>query len=75
MTIARYYVKDENPNGDHLPGVPLADLSEEEFAELPKWLQESVDASPMYRKTKPADGKKRNSASDKGADESKSDSQ
>jgi hypothetical protein len=53
MTIARYYVADANLDGAHFPGVPLADLTEEEFDALPKWLQASIDASPLYRKTKP----------------------
>lgn len=53
MPIARYYDASHNPDGGSLPGVPLRDLTEEEFAELPAWLQESIDANPMYRKTKP----------------------
>lgn len=53
MTIARYYNAEANADGAHFPGVPLADLDEETFNALPKWLQESVDASPLYRKTKP----------------------
>lgn len=52
-TIARYYDERKNPDGAFLPGVPLADLTEEQFDALPKWLQLSVDASPFYRKTKP----------------------
>ena len=52
-TIARYYDAEKNPDGGSLPGVPLRDLSEDEFAALPAWVQESVDASPLYRKTKP----------------------
>jgi hypothetical protein len=52
-TIARYYVAEKNPEGAFLPGVPLADLSQEQFDALPEWLQQSVDASPLYRKTKP----------------------
>jgi hypothetical protein len=31
--------------------VPLADLSESQWAALPAWLQLSVDASGWYRKT------------------------
>jgi hypothetical protein len=58
MTIARYYNADANPDGAHFPGVPLADLTEEEFDALPKWLQASVDASPLYRKTKPSASRK-----------------
>lgn len=57
MTIARYYQEDKNEDGGALPGVPLADIDEETFAALPPWLQASVDASPMYRKTKPGKAK------------------
>lgn len=52
-SIARYYDESKNPDGGALPGVPLADIDEETFNQLPEWLQRSVDASPMYRKTKP----------------------
>lgn len=51
MATAYYYDESKNPDGRHLQGVPLADLSEEEFAALPGWLQKSVDAHPMYRRT------------------------
>lgn len=30
------------------PGVPLRDITVEEFKALPKWLQQSVKASEMY---------------------------
>jgi len=53
--IARYYDEAKNPDGAHLPGVPLRDITEEEFDALPAWLQLSVDASPFYRKSKPAE--------------------
>jgi hypothetical protein len=49
----RYYDEKANPTGAGLPGVPLRDLSAEEFEALPVWLQYSVDAQPFYRKTKP----------------------
>lgn len=52
-SIARYYDESKNENGGALPGVPLADITEEQFNALPPWLQASVDASPMYRKSKP----------------------
>lgn len=52
MPIARYYDESKN-DGRAFDGVPLHDLTEEEFAELPAWLQASVDAAPFYRKTKP----------------------
>ena len=52
MPIARYYDESKN-DGGAFDGVPLRDLTEEEFAALPAWLQASVDAAPFYRKTKP----------------------
>ncbi len=53
MPIARYYDESKNEDGRAFDGVPLRDLNEDEFAALPPWLQASVDASPLYRKTKP----------------------
>jgi hypothetical protein len=53
MPIARYYDESRNEDGRAFDGVPLRDLTEEEFDALPFWLQASVDASPLYRKTKP----------------------
>lgn len=55
MAVVRFYDSSKNPDGGHIPGVPLRDLTEEEFSELPAWLQASVDASPMYRKTSPGE--------------------
>lgn len=56
--IVRYYDASKNPGTPDapamFPGVPLRDLTEEDYDALPEWLQRSVDASPMYRKTKPA---------------------
>lgn len=51
--IVRYYDAEKNPDGASIDGAPLADISEEQFAEFPEWLQASVDATPFYRKTKP----------------------
>ncbi len=53
MPIARYYDESKNEDGSAFDGVPLRDLNEEEFDAMPPWLQASVDASPLYRKTKP----------------------
>lgn len=52
MSIARYYDSSKN-SGGFLVGVPLRDLTQEEYDELPPYLQQSVDASPLYRRTKP----------------------
>ena len=51
MTIARYYDATKNPDGAFFPGVPLRDLTEDEWDALSKRMQESVDACPFYRKT------------------------
>ena len=53
VKIARYYVASENEMGGSFPGVPLRDLSQAEYDALPEWIQRSIDASSMYRKTKP----------------------
>lgn len=53
MSIARYYEETKNPDRAFFPGVPLRDLTDDEWATLDKRMQESVDASPFYRKTKP----------------------
>ncbi len=54
MGIARYYDDSKNPDGGALPGVPLDDISEDQFALYPEHIQRSIDAHAMYRKTKPA---------------------
>jgi len=53
MPIARYYDASKNEYDQFFPGVPLDDLDEEFFSSLPEWLQNSIDATPFYRKTKP----------------------
>lgn len=53
--IARYYDESKNAAGVFLPGVPLADLSESQWAALPEWLQASIDASGWYSATRPAE--------------------
>ena len=65
MTIARYYDASKNADGGHLPGVPLGDLTDEEFDALPAWLQASVDAAPYYRKTAPGKAKAEPAKTDK----------
>ena len=68
-TIARYYVADKNETnaaGEPIrsfPGVPLADIDEATWATLPDWLKQDVDASDMYRKTRP-DAPKRTKATE-----------
>lgn len=54
MSTARYYDEAKNEDGtQHIWGVPMRDLSDDEYDALPKWVQAQVDASPMYRKTNP----------------------
>jgi hypothetical protein len=53
VKIARYYDPAANPDGASLPGVPLADLTDEQFINYPAWLRLSIDALPCYRKTAP----------------------
>jgi hypothetical protein len=51
---SRYYDASKNPNESrYITGVPLRDLSEDEFKALPEHLQRAVDGSDLYRKTKP----------------------
>jgi hypothetical protein len=62
VTVARFYDADKNPQEGVIGGAPLADIDQETFDSYPKWLQESIDNSSMYRKTpvrhdKPADKK------------------
>jgi hypothetical protein len=57
MPIARYYNAAANTEGRYFPGVPQGDIDEARWAAFPQWLQDTIDASPMYRKTKPDAGK------------------
>jgi hypothetical protein len=55
--IARYYVEDEAATEVRFfPGVPLADVTVEQWEQQPEWVQASVDADPepMYQETEPA---------------------
>jgi hypothetical protein len=51
--IARYYDASKNPDGGALGGVPLADMTEEQWDALEPHQRASADALPFYRKTKP----------------------
>jgi hypothetical protein len=46
--IARRYHADKNPDGNGLPGVPLRDLTVDDWAALPAWLQQSIDGWSAY---------------------------
>jgi hypothetical protein len=58
MPISRYYVPENNPSNAHFPGVPQDDIDDERWASIPPSIQADVDASNMYRKTKPPSAKK-----------------
>jgi len=51
MAIARFYVKDNNPDGTGFPGVPLRNIEDAEWDTYPAFIQRSVDASDFFRKT------------------------
>jgi hypothetical protein len=53
-TIARYFDADKDEGQGVHPGVPLGDITEDQWNQYPSWLQDSIDADPRYRKTKPA---------------------
>jgi hypothetical protein len=58
MATKYYFDESKDPDGaQHIYGVPKADMTDEQFEALPRWLQAQVEASPMYRKTAPK-GKK-----------------
>lgn len=54
--IARHYDASKNPGGEKqpamFPGVPLRDITLQEWEALPVWLRRSIDASPMYVRAK-----------------------
>lgn len=50
MAIVRYF-DPQRDDGGFFPGVPKDDIDESLWNTFPSWLQASVDASPMYRKT------------------------
>lgn len=49
--IVRFYDETKNPDRGFFPGVPLRDLTEDEYEAQPDWLKRSIDAHDMYRKT------------------------
>jgi hypothetical protein len=53
MSIARYYDEGKNEEGRYIVGVPMRDIEQDEWEQLPAHLQRSVDAADFYRKTKP----------------------
>lgn len=54
MAAKRFFRPDlQSERGTFFPGVPMRDLSEEEFDGLPEWLRNSVDTDPTYQKSPP----------------------
>lgn len=52
MSTARYF--DESKyDGEYIPGVPLRDLTEDEYDALDDSAKATVDAVPFFRKTAP----------------------
>lgn len=51
--VELYYDATKNPEGAFITGVPLRDVTEDEYKALPKHLQRSALAAPFYRKTRP----------------------
>ena len=61
--IAYRYDSSKNTTGGFFPGVPKASLTQEQYDRLPKHLQRSIAASPMYVATaKPKDKDKEEGA-------------
>lgn len=46
--LAFVYDASQNPQGEHLDGVPLRDLTRAEYGELPEVWQRAVTAVPYY---------------------------
>lgn len=53
MATARYFDESKYDGSHPYGGVPLADISDEEWEALPKHVQASTDALAYFRKTKP----------------------
>jgi hypothetical protein len=48
MELVYTYDASLNPDGASLPGVPLRDLTADDIANVPAWLQSSIAAQPFY---------------------------
>jgi hypothetical protein len=48
MELVYTYDASLNPDGASLPGVPLRDLTADDLANVPAWLQSSIAAQPFY---------------------------
>ena len=53
MPVFRYFDESKFEDGAAMPlGVPARDLTEDEYNEFPEHVQASIDAWPVFRKTK-----------------------
>lgn len=43
------YLSDKNPTGGMYPGVPPGDILAHAYETYPKWIQNSIAESPMYK--------------------------
>lgn len=57
--IAFRYDPTHNPSGGSLPGVPLKDITVEQFARYEDWLKASIQAQPFYIAVEPAPAPRR----------------
>ncbi len=58
MATKFYYVPPENPAaGTHFVGIPMRDLSDEDYDALTEAQKADVDASELYQATKPRGAK------------------
>jgi hypothetical protein len=53
MAAKRYYDASKNTEERSFSGVPLGDISEEQWETYPDHLKASIDAADFYRKTRP----------------------
>lgn len=51
--IAFKYLPEKNPKGRVLTGVPLTDLTTDQYNALPRWVQQSVAACGFYEAVAP----------------------
>jgi len=65
--IAYRYDSSKNTTGGFFPGVPKASLTQEQYDRLPKHLQRSIAASPMYVATATATAKPKDKDKEEGA--------
>lgn len=66
MATKRYLNVEATQGGSqYIAGVPLTDLSDEQYESLPEWQQKQVDNSGLYRKSAPPSTEKKAATTDK----------